>query len=109
MTSAGTAAAWLIALATIGQLSPEKQTAAFTVSPGLEIKLWASEPLFVNPTTFDIDHLGAFGCAKLSITAANYADNRHYEWKATVLSLWPTAMAMVRLTSPPPFTKHRKS
>jgi putative membrane-bound dehydrogenase-like protein len=58
MTSAGTAAAWLIALATIGQLSPEKQTAAFTVSPGLEIKLWASEPLFVNPTTFDIDPSG---------------------------------------------------
>ena len=40
------------------QLTPEKSLAAFKVSPGLEIKLWASEPLFSNPTCMDIDHLG---------------------------------------------------
>lgn len=40
------------------QFTPEKSLAAFHVSPGLEIKLWASEPLFSNPTCMDIDHLG---------------------------------------------------
>ena len=50
--------AWFLALATPGQLSPEKQGTSFTVSPGLEFKIWAAEPLFVNPTTFDIDPAG---------------------------------------------------
>jgi putative membrane-bound dehydrogenase-like protein len=40
------------------QLPPEKAAATFTVSPGLEMKLWASEPLFSNPTCIDVDHLG---------------------------------------------------
>jgi putative membrane-bound dehydrogenase-like protein len=40
------------------QLPPEKAALTFKVSPGLEMKLWASEPLFVNPTCFDIDHKG---------------------------------------------------
>ncbi|MFM7148257.1 MAG: PVC-type heme-binding CxxCH protein, partial [Gemmataceae bacterium] len=40
------------------QVTPDKTTKTFTVSPGLEWKLWASEPLFVNPTCMDIDHLG---------------------------------------------------
>lgn len=39
------------------QLPPEKALASFTVTdPELELSLWASEPLFVNPTCFDIDH-----------------------------------------------------
>ena len=33
--------AWFLALATPGQLSPEKQGTSFTVSPGLEFKIWA--------------------------------------------------------------------
>ena len=32
------------------QLPPEKAETSFKVSDGLEFKLWASEPLFVNPT-----------------------------------------------------------
>src|SRR5437763_9844465 len=40
------------------QVPPEKCEATFTASDGLEMKLWASEPLFVNPTCMDIDHLG---------------------------------------------------
>src|SRR5262245_13624272 len=48
---------------TVGPLSaqvpPEKAEATFTVTnPELEWKLWASEPLFCNPTSMDIDHLG---------------------------------------------------
>ncbi len=40
------------------QITPEKSESAFTVPAGMEIKVWASEPLFVNPTTFDIDEKG---------------------------------------------------
>jgi putative membrane-bound dehydrogenase-like protein len=40
------------------QLSLDKSQASFAVTEGLEFKLWASEPLFVNPTCMDIDHLG---------------------------------------------------
>jgi putative membrane-bound dehydrogenase-like protein len=40
------------------QLPPARAERSFTVSPGLQLKLWASEPLFVNPTCMDIDHKG---------------------------------------------------
>ena len=40
------------------QVPPEKALSTFTVADGLEISLWASEPLFVNPTCIDIDHKG---------------------------------------------------
>ncbi len=40
------------------QVPPDKAEATFTVVDGLEFKLWASEPLFVNPTCIDIDHKG---------------------------------------------------
>ncbi len=40
------------------QVPPEKAAATLKVSDGLDISLWASEPLFVNPTCFDIDHKG---------------------------------------------------
>src|SRR5262249_29134868 len=43
----------------MAQKSPEEALATFTVTdPALELTLWASEPLFVNPTCIDIDHLG---------------------------------------------------
>jgi putative membrane-bound dehydrogenase-like protein len=40
------------------QLPPEKAASTFTVSDGLQMSLWASEPLFCNPTCIDIDHKG---------------------------------------------------
>lgn len=40
------------------QLDPDKARKTFKVSDGLEMTLWASEPLFVNPTCMDIDHKG---------------------------------------------------
>jgi putative membrane-bound dehydrogenase-like protein len=40
------------------QVPPAKALSTFKVSEGLEITLWASEPLFVNPTCMDIDHKG---------------------------------------------------
>lgn len=40
------------------QVLPEKSESTFKVVEPLQLSLWASEPLFVNPTSFDIDHLG---------------------------------------------------
>jgi len=43
---------------TLGHLSPEDSLAALEVADGVEAGLWASEPLFGNPTDIDIDALG---------------------------------------------------
>lgn len=41
------------------QIAPEKALATFSVSdPDLQLSLFASEPLFCNPTSIDVDHLG---------------------------------------------------
>jgi putative membrane-bound dehydrogenase-like protein len=52
-------AASFLAGSAVAQVAPEKAEATFTVhNPELDWKLWASEPLFANPTSMDIDHLG---------------------------------------------------
>lgn len=43
---------------TQSQVPAAKALETFTVSPGLELSLWASEPMMVNPTCMDIDHRG---------------------------------------------------
>jgi putative membrane-bound dehydrogenase-like protein len=50
------------------QLAPEKAAATFTVADGLQFELFAAEPLLVNPTAIDIDHLGRVWVAE----AVNY-------------------------------------
>jgi putative membrane-bound dehydrogenase-like protein len=56
------------------QLPPDKAEATFKVSDGLEFKLWASEPLFVNPTCMDIDHKGRVWVCE----SVNYRDTLHH-------------------------------
>src|SRR5437773_9387248 len=49
----------LLAPRASAQVPPEKALATFTVhDPELELSLWASEPLFANPTYLEIDHKG---------------------------------------------------
>jgi putative membrane-bound dehydrogenase-like protein len=55
------------------QFTPEKSLSMFQVSPGLEIKLWASEPLFSNPTCMDVDPLGRVWVCE----SVNYRDKLH--------------------------------
>lgn len=55
------AIATLLVLASLApaQVPPEQALATMTVTdPELELSLWASEPMFVNPTCIDIDHKG---------------------------------------------------
>ncbi len=56
-----------------GQLPPEKAASTFTVADGLEMKLWASEPLFANPTCIDIDHKGRVWVCE----SVNYRNKLH--------------------------------
>ena len=55
------------------QLPPEKAASTFTVADGLEMKLWAAEPLFVNPTCIDIDHKGRVWVCE----SVNYRNKLH--------------------------------
>jgi len=55
------------------QLPPEQAASTFTVADGLEMKLWASEPLFVNPTCIDIDHKGRVWVCE----SVNYRNKLH--------------------------------
>ncbi len=56
------------------QVPPEKAVSTFSVADGLEISLWASEPLFVNPTCIDIDHKGRVWVCE----SVNYRDTLHH-------------------------------
>jgi putative membrane-bound dehydrogenase-like protein len=40
------------------QLPPEKALASMKPADGLQVELFAAEPMLVNPTSIDIDHLG---------------------------------------------------
>ena len=57
------------------QVQPEKALATFTVhDPELELSLWASEPLFANPTCIDIDHKGRVWVCE----SVNYRHKLHH-------------------------------
>jgi putative membrane-bound dehydrogenase-like protein len=48
----------LLPISASAQVPPEKAVATLKIVDGLQIELWASEPLFVNPTCCDVDHKG---------------------------------------------------
>jgi putative membrane-bound dehydrogenase-like protein len=58
------------------QVTPDKAEATFTTSPGLETKLWASEPECINPTCMDVDHKGRVWVCD----SVNYRSKLH-NWK----------------------------
>jgi putative membrane-bound dehydrogenase-like protein len=63
----------LVGAVSPAQLPPEKAATTFTVADGLEMKLWASEPMFVNPTCIDIDHKGRVWVCE----SVNYRNKLH--------------------------------
>src|SRR5262245_43572436 len=40
------------------QLPPDKALASLSAVDGMQVELFAAEPLLVNPTSIDVDHLG---------------------------------------------------
>src|SRR5215217_9685541 len=57
---------WLLSLVALGglafplfaQKSPEETIKSMTVADGLQVELFAAEPMLINPTSIDVDHLG---------------------------------------------------
>src|SRR5262245_45006223 len=47
-----------VGVAVRGQQPPEKSLAAIKTAPGLEVKLWAAEPMLSNPTDLTVDERG---------------------------------------------------
>jgi putative membrane-bound dehydrogenase-like protein len=42
----------------LAQLPPDKALASLKVADGLQVELFAAEPMLLNPTSIDVDHLG---------------------------------------------------
>src|SRR5262249_40242555 len=40
------------------QLTPDQALKSFTVAEGLQMDLFAAEPMLINPTSIDVDHKG---------------------------------------------------
>jgi putative membrane-bound dehydrogenase-like protein len=55
---AGLAGLLLVVPAALAQLSPEKALASMRAADGLQVELFAHEPMLINPTSMDVDHLG---------------------------------------------------
>jgi putative membrane-bound dehydrogenase-like protein len=55
------------------QVAPEKALSTFKVPEGMELSLWAGEPLFANPTCMDIDPSGRVWVCE----AVNYRGQAH--------------------------------
>ena len=64
-----------VALATTGlaKQPPEKAVANLDVGEGLETTLFASEPMMLSPSSFDIDHLGRIWVCEV----VNYRGHRN--------------------------------
>lgn len=52
----------------VAQLPPEKALASMNPGEGLQVELFASEPMLINPTSIDVDHMGRVWVAE----AVNY-------------------------------------
>ena len=47
------------------QLPPDKALASLKVADGLQVELFAAEPMLVNPTAMDVDHKGRVWVAEV--------------------------------------------
>ena len=66
--SAALLAVLLVAASASAQLTPDKALASMKAGEGLQVELFASEPMVINPTAIDVDHLGRVWVAE----AVNY-------------------------------------
>jgi putative membrane-bound dehydrogenase-like protein len=65
----------LVALAApaAGQLPPDKALAALKPADGLQVELFAAEPMVLNPTSIDVDHLGrVWVCEAVNYRRTNF-------------------------------------
>jgi putative membrane-bound dehydrogenase-like protein len=58
----------------LAQVPPEKAISTMKVADGLQIELFASEPMFANPTSIDVDHKGRVWICE----SVNYRHKLHH-------------------------------
>ena len=56
----------------MGQVNPDASLKALTAAPGLEVKLFASEPDVINPTVIAVDERGRLWVAE-GVNYRNFA------------------------------------
>jgi putative membrane-bound dehydrogenase-like protein len=69
------ALALLVALSApaAAQLPPDKALAAMRAADGLQVELFAAEPMLLNPTSIDVDHLGrVWVCEAVNYRRVNF-------------------------------------
>ena len=103
MRSACLAAGLLIILSLVqpanAQQSPEKALSTFTVADGLQVELFAAEPMFINPTCMDVDHKGrVWVCEAVNYRSKLRQEDRSFAPKATASSSSKTPTATARPT-----------
>ncbi|HBE70284.1 MAG TPA: dehydrogenase [Planctomycetaceae bacterium] len=54
---------------------PSTAVAGFDIADGLQVELWASEPMMLSPTSIDVDHLGRVWVCE----AVNYRHFRNHQ------------------------------
>src|SRR5476649_1620435 len=62
-----------LTLPLLAQVPPEKALATMKAGDGLQVELFASEPMVINPTNMDIDPLGRVWVTE----AVNYRNKMH--------------------------------
>ena len=68
--------------------SPEQVAKAAVVAKGLQIDVWAAEPLLANPVAFAFDHQGRAWIAETNRRKSSYLDIRSFpEWVSQSLAL----------------------
>src|SRR5215217_1696151 len=68
--------------------SPEAAMKSFAVAPGLQVEVWASEPLLQNPVALAFDDQGRAYVAETSRRRSSALDIRKFEpWQIPNLSL----------------------
>jgi putative membrane-bound dehydrogenase-like protein len=63
----------LLAVPARAQVDPDKALPTFKVVDGLQLELFAAEPMLINPTSMDIDHKGRVWVCE----AVNYRNKMH--------------------------------
>jgi putative membrane-bound dehydrogenase-like protein len=57
----------------VAQKSPEDTVKSMTVADGLQVELFAAEPMLLNPTSIDVDHLGrVWVCEAVNYRRTNF-------------------------------------
>ena len=74
----------LVSQEVLAQLDPAKALSTMKVGEGLQVELFAAEPLLINPTAIDVDHRGRVGGSAASPGNADGFRGLERRWRGRV-------------------------